>query len=337
MRSPAPNASATRSGAASSRTPSASKTSALPHWLETARLPCFATRTPAPASTIAAAVDTLKVARHRRLCHTCRTRRRTSCQSFTARDAHRLRKPDELGRALAFQRERHEHRGDLRRLRVAVHDRPHELSGLGARQVLVPAKLLEQIGAKPSMSASRKFRSSRMPTERQHRLRMELHAKHRIALVPNRHDRAFPFDPRRHHEARRHGVAGNDERVVPAGLERVLDSGKKRGLIVRRPETSCHASALARDRRGHRTRSTAPGVRDTRQAPESCQRTTQRIDRHPGRLRPSRTRRHHEPIRPGLLDPVHGNRVVADDLHVRAKLTKPMREVQGEGIVIVNQ
>ena len=42
-------------------TPSASKTSALPHRLDTARLPCLATRTPAPASTIAAAVETLNV------------------------------------------------------------------------------------------------------------------------------------------------------------------------------------------------------------------------------------------------------------------------------------
>ena len=42
-------------------TPSASKTSALPHRLETDRLPCLATRTPAAASTSAAAVDTLTV------------------------------------------------------------------------------------------------------------------------------------------------------------------------------------------------------------------------------------------------------------------------------------
>ena len=42
-------------------TPSASNTSALPHRLETERFPCFATRTPADATTMAASDDTLKV------------------------------------------------------------------------------------------------------------------------------------------------------------------------------------------------------------------------------------------------------------------------------------
>ena len=43
------------------RTPSASSTSALPTLPDTARLPCFATGTPAAATTSAAAVETLKV------------------------------------------------------------------------------------------------------------------------------------------------------------------------------------------------------------------------------------------------------------------------------------
>jgi hypothetical protein len=42
-------------------TPSASSTSALPLLLETLRLPCLATTTPAPATTKAAAVEMLKV------------------------------------------------------------------------------------------------------------------------------------------------------------------------------------------------------------------------------------------------------------------------------------
>ena len=50
-----------RSGGRSSRTPAASSTSALPERPETERLPCFATRTPAPAATSALAVETLKV------------------------------------------------------------------------------------------------------------------------------------------------------------------------------------------------------------------------------------------------------------------------------------
>ena len=50
-----------RSGARSSFTPSACSTSALPQWLETERLPCLATATPAPATTNAAVVEMLKV------------------------------------------------------------------------------------------------------------------------------------------------------------------------------------------------------------------------------------------------------------------------------------
>src|SRR5918995_3689439 len=53
----------TASGPTSSRPPRASSTSAEPHWLVAERLPCFATRQPAPAAMNAAVVDTLKVGR----------------------------------------------------------------------------------------------------------------------------------------------------------------------------------------------------------------------------------------------------------------------------------
>src|SRR5256714_13783780 len=49
------------SGDADTFTPKAPRTSALPHLLLAARLPCFATGKPAPALTKAAAVETLKV------------------------------------------------------------------------------------------------------------------------------------------------------------------------------------------------------------------------------------------------------------------------------------
>src|SRR5450756_1058447 len=51
----------TCSGAMSMATPSASRTSALPHLLVAERLPCLATVTPAPAATRAAAVEMLNV------------------------------------------------------------------------------------------------------------------------------------------------------------------------------------------------------------------------------------------------------------------------------------
>src|SRR6266705_773544 len=51
----------TRSFGASTLTPKTPKTSALPDWLDTERLPCLATFTPAPATTKADAVEILKV------------------------------------------------------------------------------------------------------------------------------------------------------------------------------------------------------------------------------------------------------------------------------------
>ncbi len=53
--------SSTTSGVTSRFTPRASSTSALPHWLETLRLPCLATLSPPPAATKAVVVETLKV------------------------------------------------------------------------------------------------------------------------------------------------------------------------------------------------------------------------------------------------------------------------------------
>jgi hypothetical protein len=53
--------SATRSGGVSKFTPSASSTSAEPQRELMERLPCLATRTPAPATTNAVQVETLKV------------------------------------------------------------------------------------------------------------------------------------------------------------------------------------------------------------------------------------------------------------------------------------
>ena len=51
----------TTAGSAATCTPSRSNTSALPHRLDTDRLPCLATRTPHAATTIAAADEMLKV------------------------------------------------------------------------------------------------------------------------------------------------------------------------------------------------------------------------------------------------------------------------------------
>ena len=58
--------------------------------------------------------------------------------------AHRPRQADDLGRTLALHREADQQRGDLRRRRLAAHDRAHRLGGLIDRQVLAPHQFFQQ-------------------------------------------------------------------------------------------------------------------------------------------------------------------------------------------------
>jgi hypothetical protein len=53
--------------------------------------------------------------------------------------AHRPGKPDHFAGTLALERERHQQRGHVRRLRFAVHDARHGGGRLIGREVLVPA------------------------------------------------------------------------------------------------------------------------------------------------------------------------------------------------------
>ena len=133
-------------GAARILTPSASYTSALPHWLETDRLPCFAMRIPAAAATSAAADEILNVPeRSPPVPHVSKTSSnvRDSCTAL-ARIV--FARPDDLGRTFALHREADEQRGDLRRRRIAAHDRAHRLGGLIDRQVLAPHQFFQQPG-----------------------------------------------------------------------------------------------------------------------------------------------------------------------------------------------
>ena len=93
-------------GGAAMLTPSASKRSALPHRLDTDRLPCFATLTPHAATTSAATVETLNVcARSPPVPQVSKTSE-NSRDSFVAASAHGTRQPDDLRRTLTLHRQR---------------------------------------------------------------------------------------------------------------------------------------------------------------------------------------------------------------------------------------
>jgi hypothetical protein len=72
--------------------------------------------------------------------------------------AHRAGEAQHLGRPLALERERHEQSRDLRGLCLAIHDGAHHARGLRAREVLVPAQLLENL--RKHHVVSRKFLSN---------------------------------------------------------------------------------------------------------------------------------------------------------------------------------
>ena len=127
-------------------TPSASNTSALPQRLDTERLPCLATRTPAPASTSAAAVETLMVpARSPPVPHVSKTSPALMRQRHGVR-AHRLCQADDFFRALALHRQPDQQPGQLRRRGLARHHEIHRAGGLLGRQVLVPGQFVQQLG-----------------------------------------------------------------------------------------------------------------------------------------------------------------------------------------------
>jgi hypothetical protein len=107
---------------AATLTPSASRTSALPHRLETLRLPCLATRTPHAATTSAAAVEMLNVPDWSppvpHVSNTAPGRRATG----TALARIVRAKPDEFLGSLALHREADQQAADLRGGRLAPHD-----------------------------------------------------------------------------------------------------------------------------------------------------------------------------------------------------------------------
>ena len=106
-------------------TPRASITSAEPHFEVMPRLPCLATRTPAPAIVSAVAVEILKVSLASPPVPQVSTRASRSCAADVERaaigigewlrgGADRFGKADDLFHRLALHVHRHQQRGDLR-------------------------------------------------------------------------------------------------------------------------------------------------------------------------------------------------------------------------------
>ena len=245
--------SAARAIGRSARTPSASSTSALPARLVAARLPCFATGTPAPATTKAAAVETLKVPAPSPPVPQVSIARGSGAGAPSARARSARAAATISSTRLALRAQRDEQRRDRDGARLAVHDLAERRFEQGAGQ---PARAGSPDRARRGPSCARsaarhEVRDQRAAVRRQHRLGMELHAfdrQLRGAAHPSLRLRASAPTP-----ASAAGI-----RVV-VDHQRVVERGGESGSAgPRRQPAPSWSIATALPCRGARARTTRP-------------------------------------------------------------------------------
>ena len=165
--------------------PSASSTSAEPHWLVAERLPCLATRQPAPAAMRAAVVDTLKVGRPAagagRVDEVARPRRTGTASSRIVRAS-----PAISWTVSPFVR------SAIRKAAVCASEASPSMisrstrAASSAHRSSPPAR--RSIASVRTGCQARKLRSMLLAVGREHRLRVELHALDGQLAVAQAHD-----------------------------------------------------------------------------------------------------------------------------------------------------
>ena len=118
--------------------PQASNRSALPHWLEIDRLPCLATRTPAPATTKAATVEMLNVLPPVAP-RAAGIEQGLACKTGVDGDGHPphgARETDQFVDGFALHFEGDQEGGDLRMAGLAAQNNLHGGFRVGGRQAL---------------------------------------------------------------------------------------------------------------------------------------------------------------------------------------------------------
>ena len=177
--------------------------------------------------------------------------------------AHRLGAAGDLVGRLALEPQRHEEAADLRRRRLAVHDRVHDRARLVAVEVVPVEQPRERrLDHACLQEVPRELRAER----RQHRLGVELDAVDRELAVAHGHDLAVRAGRADLEHVR---DAGRGERVVAAGLERGGEAGEEPAAVVLRPALALPwtSSRAGRPRRRRPRRS--PGGRGRRRASAS--------------------------------------------------------------------
>ena len=137
---------ATRSGVCDTSTPNCSRMSALPHCVENERLPCLATRAPAPATTNAAMVEMLNV-EPRAAARSAGIEQRLGVHARVDSNglfAHGSREAQQFGGGLALHSQAHQERGYLRRSGRAVQNGEHGVVGFGGRQIFARGNFVKK-------------------------------------------------------------------------------------------------------------------------------------------------------------------------------------------------
>ena len=147
--------------------------------------------------------------------------------------AHRAREPHDLGFALPFRAERDEQSRDLRIRGGAAHDPLQCIGGLLDRQVLPLQTFLDVLFHE---SPSTQFLRICMPSVRQDRFGMELHAFDRQRPVPHAHDHAI-VGLRRDLQFIGQRGALDDQRVIARRIERIRHTLVQRGPVM--PHARC--------------------------------------------------------------------------------------------------
>src|SRR6185503_4925124 len=321
---------ATPVGPRSIFTPRASSTSALPHWLDAARLPCFATCPPAPATTSAVIVEMLMLFERSPPVPTTSIApsSTTTCSAFARRA---LANP-----AISS--------GVSPRMLSAARSAP-SCAGVASPAITVPIadsasallSVLPDTTTAIASRASKEVLQHQHPVLREDGFWVELHRFERQPCMTQRHDHPV-VAPSRYGEIGRQRCLVDHQRVVPSRLGRIRDA-REDALAIVAHERGLPMSRLGRthDARAERDRGALQAEANAERRDATLGRLTHQCGRAAGGLRTSRARRDDEPIWPCVDRRLEARVVRAHHIHHRAEGAHRLREVVGEAVVVVDE
>src|SRR5206468_7656562 len=321
---------ATPSGPRSILTPSASSTSALPHRLDAARLPCFATRPPAPATTSAVMVEMLMLFERSPPVPTTSI---APSSTTTRRAFARIALANPAISSAVSPRTCSAARSAPSCAAVASPAMTEPIAAsASARDSVLPDAMI------PSASrASKEILQHAHPVPREDGFWVELHRFERKSCMSERHDDAVVAARRDGKVGRERGLVDH-QRVVAGRLRRVWNTREdalavvthERGLAVTCLGRAHHPGA-ERDRRALQSKTHA----ERRDPALGC--LAHQLRRAPGGLGTPRAGRDHEAVRSRIKRCGEARGVGTHDFDARAQGAERLREVEREAVVVVDE